>query len=285
MKTTYENIDVLEKELDRREIISIEITDDLVRDLNDNIIVPYFGKDQLNYGRKINSHQEQYNYLRRDLLKIKYRKNNNSAKGIKEGFVYAISNPAWKDYIKIGSAIDVYDRLNVYQTSSPLRDYELVDYFFSYDRLKDEKELHNRYQRLNEWCKVSKEDILDLFSTKKLKTKIYMDRTDQARYCLDQLKVQNHVIDSENNIRAIMTYIRSGFSFLFPKIENTRPKRIWLINQLNPNRMWNKCFKNNIGNIIKFSYLVNVDNYIIQAFVNQENKKIISVEVHVKEKI
>jgi len=43
---------------------------------------------------------------------------------VKEGYVYVITNPAWPDWVKIGMAIDAEDRLNGYQTSSPMRDYE-----------------------------------------------------------------------------------------------------------------------------------------------------------------
>ncbi|MEK9820466.1 MAG: hypothetical protein VW443_12860, partial [Pseudomonadales bacterium] len=39
---------------------------------------------------------------------------------IKEGYVYAIRNKAWPEWVKIGKAIDAQDRLNGYQTSSPM---------------------------------------------------------------------------------------------------------------------------------------------------------------------
>lgn len=42
-----------------------------------------------------------------------------------EGEVYVITNKAWKGWIKVGMAIDAEDRCKSYQTSSPLRDYEL----------------------------------------------------------------------------------------------------------------------------------------------------------------
>ncbi|MGL4519205.1 MAG: GIY-YIG nuclease family protein [Phocaeicola sp.] len=48
--------------------------------------------------------------------------------------MYAISNPAWPGFIKIGKSVDVFDRLNNYQTSSPLRDYTLIGYAFVLDR-------------------------------------------------------------------------------------------------------------------------------------------------------
>lgn len=117
----------------------------------------------LNENHKNKLYGIQYEYMRRNLLKVKYLRNNNSASNIKEGFVYAIHNPAYPDYVKIGSAIDVYDRLNSYQTSSPFRDYELLIYFFAEDRIKTEKEIQNLFERNNEWCKVSKKDITNVF--------------------------------------------------------------------------------------------------------------------------
>ena len=42
---------------------------------------------------------------------------------IKEGFVYVLTNPAWKGWIKVGMAVDADDRCSAYQTGSPHRDY------------------------------------------------------------------------------------------------------------------------------------------------------------------
>ena len=43
-----------------------------------------------------------------------------------KGEVYVLKNPAWKNWYKIGKAVDSGDRCNGYQTSSPHRDYTLV---------------------------------------------------------------------------------------------------------------------------------------------------------------
>ena len=43
----------------------------------------------------------------------------------KDGYVYVISNPAWKGWYKVGMAVDSQDRCGSYQTSSPHRDYRL----------------------------------------------------------------------------------------------------------------------------------------------------------------
>ena len=60
----------------------------------------------------------------------------------KDGYVYIITNPAWPDWVKIGMAIDAEDRLNGYQTSSPMRDYQLEFSVKVSDRRKAETKAH-----------------------------------------------------------------------------------------------------------------------------------------------
>lgn len=83
---------------------------------------------------------------------------------VKEGYVYAICNPAWPDWVKIGMAIDANDRLNGYQTSSPMRDYILVYDIYFEDRLEAERQAHKiaeRYgKRQGEWFKITREEAI-----------------------------------------------------------------------------------------------------------------------------
>ena len=78
----------------------------------------------------------------------------------KAGEVYAIANKAWDGWIKIGMAVDAEDRLNSYQTSSPLRDYVLLHCSFFNDRRRAEAEAHKKAETLaeerkGEWFKMS----------------------------------------------------------------------------------------------------------------------------------
>ena len=98
-------------------------------------------------------------YANISLMSILYGRNGMAAKGMRAGYVYAITNPAWPDYIKIGSAVDVYDRLNSYQTSAPNRDYSLERYIFVEDRLAVERALHNKFTAQGEWVKATLEDV------------------------------------------------------------------------------------------------------------------------------
>ena len=63
---------------------------------------------------------------------------------------------AWKDWYKVGKAVDATDRCKSYQTSSPHRDYELVTFVKVDDRNKAEKLLHSHFtfrsrERRGEW--------------------------------------------------------------------------------------------------------------------------------------
>ncbi|URQ04224.1 hypothetical protein vBEclMUFV01_256 [Enterobacter phage vB_EclM-UFV01] len=110
----------------------------------------------------------QVNFTKLSLLRVKYFRNGNSSKGIKEGFIYCITNPAFKGWYKIGSSVDVYDRLNSYQTYSPLRDYKLECYYFSENRIKEEFSYHKSLNAEGEWIKGDINSIIKLFKEKKI---------------------------------------------------------------------------------------------------------------------
>ena len=85
---------------------------------------------------------------------------------IKQGYVYAIRNAAWPEWIKIGKAIDAEDRLNGYQTSSPMRDYELIHSVYFDDRNKAERDAHKyaerKGERKGEWFKITEYQALEV---------------------------------------------------------------------------------------------------------------------------
>jgi len=87
----------------------------------------------------------------------------------KEGEVYAIVNKAWDGWVKIGMAVDAEDRLNSYQTSSPLRDYVLLHKVFFNNRRTAEAEAHLladtvAEERRGEWFKMSSYDAVKVLS-------------------------------------------------------------------------------------------------------------------------
>ena len=91
---------------------------------------------------------------------------------IAKGYVYEIQNAAWPEWIKIGKAIDAEDRLNGYQTSSPMRDYTLLYYRYFDDRNTAEKKAHilaatqtthpwNKHEN-GEWFKLTQQQAIDI---------------------------------------------------------------------------------------------------------------------------
>ena len=79
---------------------------------------------------------------------------------ISEGFIYILTNPAWKGWLKIGMAIDANDRHRSYQTSSPLRDYKLQYQKVFSNRSQAEQDAHKLLvakadKRNGEWFKIS----------------------------------------------------------------------------------------------------------------------------------
>lgn len=88
-------------------------------------------------------------------------------KSCRKGYVYAIVNPAWPEWVKIGMAIDVDDRCSSYQTSSPFRDYEVLYSGYVEDRRKAERACHKKAEKVSEdrqgeWFKLDHAKVQDV---------------------------------------------------------------------------------------------------------------------------
>lgn len=97
-------------------------------------------------------HQEELNEL------------NNTQCTLKEGFVYAITNPAWPGTVKVGKAINYENRTGTYQTYDPYRKYSIEGAWHFEDREKAEKYIHKllddkRIYDDGEWFKASVDDV------------------------------------------------------------------------------------------------------------------------------
>lgn len=78
--------------------------------------------------------------------------------GGSEGYLYAINNPAWPGFFKIGKAYSLYRRLSNYQTGTPNQDYAIHDAIKVHDRHLAERIAHeylNEYRHANEWFECS----------------------------------------------------------------------------------------------------------------------------------
>jgi len=86
------------------------------------------------------------------------------------GFIYAIVNTAWENWVKIGKTIDLNQRLSSYQTYSPLKDYQLLHNINVVKRHLSETYIHRLAEDITEqpssgeWFKISeKKEIFRLF--------------------------------------------------------------------------------------------------------------------------
>lgn len=89
----------------------------------------------------------------------------NRQAGTREGFVYVMTNPAWPGYVKVGRALDPFDRLASYQTSDPNRAYEIQAYRYFEDRYDAERmiqRLLTPWWASGEWYRVPVADALSL---------------------------------------------------------------------------------------------------------------------------
>lgn len=85
------------------------------------------------------------------------------------GYIYIITNPNYKGFIKIGIATNLKNRLSGYQTSSPKRDYKIEHHIYHPDCRIGEKKAHNKLKmfalsRRNEWFEIDLQiakDMLD----------------------------------------------------------------------------------------------------------------------------
>lgn len=81
------------------------------------------------------------------------------------GYLYAISNPQFTGWVKLGASKDAEARLLNYQTCSPHRDYVLECFIVVPDYFKEEESLLNRFaDRKGEWVRCTNiSDIKEVF--------------------------------------------------------------------------------------------------------------------------
>jgi len=88
------------------------------------------------------------------------------SRGKKNGYIYIISNPAWKGYYKIGRTVDIHSRMGSYQTSSPHRDYYLEHMSGLFDDLATvENTIYKRFSFIYEWTTAPLIDLIEFIKT------------------------------------------------------------------------------------------------------------------------
>lgn len=82
-------------------------------------------------GRTLIAHTQSVGMLRKD---------------VKAGLVYLIQNPAYESHLKVGMCLDIHDRLKVYQTYDPFRQYSILHYEFVLDKRTVERHFIKTYR-------------------------------------------------------------------------------------------------------------------------------------------
>lgn len=83
------------------------------------------------------------------------------------GWVYAITNPAWPGFFKIGKAARLRRRLGSYQTGAPYKDYQIWDAIRVPDRHLAERSAHEyltEYRIDNEWFRCTPTTVTSAFA-------------------------------------------------------------------------------------------------------------------------
>ena len=84
----------------------------------------------------------------------------------KHGYVYIISNPTYRGWVKVGCALDATDRLGSFQTATPHRNFTLQWSRAFEDKLAAEREAHNilsnHCKRKSEWFYIKAEEAIEI---------------------------------------------------------------------------------------------------------------------------
>jgi pyocin large subunit-like protein len=101
----------------------------------------------------------------RERLKAIYRESDNKQSGMKDGFVYVITNPVFPGWVSVGQSSDPVRRLTAYQRACPHRRFKLADYFYFRDRRKAEREVHRRFRKAGlkmkrEWVQAPVQEVI-----------------------------------------------------------------------------------------------------------------------------
>ena len=85
------------------------------------------------------------------------------------GQVYAMTNPAWPGWVKIGMTVNIDDRIECYQTGAPERDYQMFAHVSVEDRRGAETRAHSMAEekvgavnRNHEWFRIENSDAKEI---------------------------------------------------------------------------------------------------------------------------
>ena len=110
----------------------------------------------------------QYSIAPKDLVEEEILRQVRSDDG--SGHVYAVTNPAWPEWVKIGMTIDIHARIDAYQTYSPNKDYHVAESVEVSNRRYSENLAHRRASDRStgfsgEWFKVPLTEVVDILAS------------------------------------------------------------------------------------------------------------------------
>jgi hypothetical protein len=87
-----------------------------------------------------------------------------------EGYVYAIKNPTFPGWLKVGCTSDHDARLKNYQTGDPHRAYEKIHHRYFRDRIKAESIVHEKLKKITsdwngEWFYLKNKQVINVIDS------------------------------------------------------------------------------------------------------------------------
>lgn len=119
--------------------------------------------------QKENALSDQINLIEiKRITELKTKTNNRTR--LTEGFVYIITNPVYDGWVKVGSALNMEERLASYQTCDPNRGYK-IEFIWHFDNRKEAERLaHNalhKHRGNGEWFKLNVKKAIKIIESLK----------------------------------------------------------------------------------------------------------------------
>lgn len=119
--------------------------------------------------QKENALSDQINLIEiKRITELKTKTNNRTR--LTEGFVYIITNPVYDGWVKVGSALNMEERLASYQTCDPNRGYK-IEFIWHFDNRKEAERLaHNalhKHRGNEEWFKLNVKKAIKIIESLK----------------------------------------------------------------------------------------------------------------------
>ena len=119
--------------------------------------------------QKENALSNQINLIEiKRITELKTKTNNRTR--LTEGFVYIITNPVYEGWVKVGSALNMEERLSSYQICDPNRGYK-IEFIWHFDNRKEAERLaHNalhKHRGNGEWFKLNVKKAIKIIESLK----------------------------------------------------------------------------------------------------------------------